>query len=239
MVSADVVAKRFVDMQDTAETAPMELLKCLRQWISAGFVNDLLIKILRDDIALQEVCDQSFLHPLGVWKIVLRTSGNSGLELRIHYWDEESRPPLGWSDYLHNHKWNFSSHILFGKFETSIFASDRRGVKLFQKELITSGVGSERVMKTVGVCHLLEVLRTRMSSGDSYFLHASTIHLIEPICQLPAATLMLRGKYLSDFSDTFSFQHESTLSEAKRGTKPISKEKVRAILERTVESLKD
>lgn len=73
---------------------------------------ELLADIMADDTKLAEIGQRSFRHVNGFDKIVLCEDRDQGWKLRLHIWWPGATSIEG----LHDHRWNFASHMITGMY---------------------------------------------------------------------------------------------------------------------------
>lgn len=86
--------------------------KVLRQFI---------LSFLEDSDVLETIAKRSFRHPNGFVKIPILKDGNRNI--RLHYYNTDDC-----HEEYHTHRWNFSSHIVFGELRHELGEITERNV---------------------------------------------------------------------------------------------------------------
>jgi hypothetical protein len=118
---------------------------------------------LQEDPALLAMCEHYDLLD----KLVLARGQQTDFRLRLHLFLP------GYFDRPHNHRWTYSSLILHGSYQHSIFGQD------------------DQLSEDIDVSSLRPIMVHRQHAGDFYTLHHSLIHSVvsEPF----TVSLILRG----------------------------------------------
>lgn len=98
--------------------------------INCASVLKILDAIIQDRAALEEIASRSYRHTLGFEKVVILDPGITlengnkgyGYQLRLHIWQPENGTSLPMLESMHEHSFDFISHLLTGKMENHCYA---------------------------------------------------------------------------------------------------------------------
>ena len=93
-----------------------------QKFVTDGALTRMCTDLLENEKELDALKDRSFLHAAGIYKLVLLKKTYSEPEVRLHIWLNGNRfPPNCNYDSVHNHRWNFTSAIITGVFQKSLY----------------------------------------------------------------------------------------------------------------------
>ncbi|MFE9879080.1 hypothetical protein [Streptomyces sp. NPDC005784] len=154
-----------------------------------GWLREHLMAALKDRTLLSgTLC---YRHPNGFYKIKLLSPGADSWALRLHLWDG----PVAQSD-VHDHRWDFSSYIVWGGLLESQFVLERGAGSTPVFELAQRPSSGEYRYTPDGVGRLRETARTRRVAGESYTLDHRVLHRADPDGTYPVVTAVLQGRDL-------------------------------------------
>lgn len=101
--------------------------------INRDAVLKILDAIIQDDKALREIANRSYRHTLGFEKIVILDPGITlengskgyGYQLRLHIWQPENGTSLPMLESMHEHSFDFISHLLTGGMENHCYTIEQ------------------------------------------------------------------------------------------------------------------
>lgn len=147
----------------------------------------LLAQLLRDEAALTAVQRRSYYHHNGFRKLVLLQ--NRAFKLRLHLWEANSERH---HENIHDHRWNFASCLLAGRFQTVVWEEDAAGpeTRLNCTYTPAQADGCYGVHEH-GQVRLRQRATHVLQAGDQYYMPASTLHQVTDPGQGETITLML------------------------------------------------
>jgi hypothetical protein len=147
-----------------------------------------LLRLLRDDVEAVAACaSQSYLHPLGFFKIML-VNASPLFELRLHVWWPGSSPGV---DHVHNHRFAFTSTAVRGGYTMQVFQTDPAGSPVHEyREMVRPQGGWQ--LTPVGSAGLRLLTSVKLEPGASYALTAQALHRVAVIPGTLCITLLLR-----------------------------------------------
>ena len=129
----------FVDKNYSHRSVNAKDISILSPYFNKNSVISCLKDIINTPELLEKIASRSYLHTLGFYKIVLVDS-NSDLsdfdvktQVRLHLWkpNEES---VDFTESLHEHSFDFVSHVISGKIENQSFYKNR--ISPFEKVMV-------------------------------------------------------------------------------------------------------
>ncbi|UOQ76530.1 hypothetical protein MUN84_18630 [Hymenobacter sp. 5516J-16] len=147
----------------------------------------LLAQLLCDEAALAGVQERSYYHHNGFRKLVLLQ--NQAFKLRLHLWEANSERH---HENIHDHRWNFASCLLAGRFQTVVWEEDAAGpeTRLNCTYTPAQADGCYGVHEH-GQVRLRQRATHVLQAGDQYYMPASTLHQVTDPGQGETITLML------------------------------------------------
>ncbi|MFE4696304.1 hypothetical protein ACFRIC_04360 [Streptomyces sp. NPDC056738] len=154
-----------------------------------GWLREHLMAAVKDRALLTDAL--CYRHPNGFYKIKLLSPGADSWALRLHLWDG----PVMQSD-VHDHRWDFSSYIVWGALLESRFELERGVGATPVFELAQRPLSGEYRYTPGGLGRLRETSRIRRVAGDSYTLDHRVLHRADPDGAYPVVTAVLQGRDL-------------------------------------------
>lgn len=114
--------------------------------------------------------NHKMVHYFGLGFIQLKIDDSR----RMHFYTSEL-PPITPEEDVHNHRYNFVSHILKGRFYQELFKTVDGSTHTLEKESCQAGVD---VPHEGTSCGLVQMSRHHYTAGDSYWLHHDTFHRV-------------------------------------------------------------
>jgi len=138
-----------------------------------------------------ELCRASRLHPNGFVKLTLGSSRDERVALRLHIW-----PPGVEDSSIHTHRWSFTSLIVCGTLEESIFSPEPGATyTLTECQSDPSGQIRSQAIAPVG----LKFVRTAVRiASDHYTCPPDRFHSVRNPTSSYAYTLFVRYGVVSD-----------------------------------------
>ncbi|MGH9960613.1 MAG: hypothetical protein ACREBC_26420, partial [Pyrinomonadaceae bacterium] len=122
---------------ETDATGSRELLVGI---LLAGGIEALVEASLKCRNMLDQISLDSYEHPNGFDKIVIRHAVPPPNKLVIHVWWK--RPKRAWEQGdIHNHRWSFTTCLLYGAYRVKQFAISRSGMRYHEYRYSSPGNG--------------------------------------------------------------------------------------------------
>jgi hypothetical protein len=151
----------FLEFESTARMALMQI-------VSDPALMCNLLKNIEVDTTLAEKTEcYDFLD-----KMVVYSNDDIGIYARISYFHE------GYSERIHNHRWNYASYILCGGYTQSIYGTTKEHAEI----------------ATIDPCNIL--MREDLCAGNIYALNNLMIHSIRVLPN--TISICIRGKAICD-----------------------------------------
>ena len=160
--------------------------------------------------------EQSYLHPLGFYKLMLIDAAPL-FELRVHVWWPSSRPGV---DHVHNHRFSFVSTVVCGGYDMQVFQVDPAGEEMAEYREVASpdtgwrleSVGRARLaspdtgwrLEPVGRARLGLLTSAKLRQGSSYALSAEALHRVSVPPGTLCVTLLLRTAIADSTTQVFA-----------------------------------
>ncbi|MFC1436102.1 hypothetical protein ACEZDB_36255 [Streptacidiphilus sp. N1-3] len=163
----------------------------------------LLGGVLEDPVLLRRVVGQSVWHPNGFAKIVLLSQHN--YRLRLHFWNRPPGWPVALQENIHNHRWDFCTVILAGRYRHQEFRASAGGVKFFSYQYRKDSIdpGSYLLVPT-GTGGLECAFDALLPSGTRYTMSSEVLHRVIRDSCAPAVSLVLEGPHQDREVQVFS-----------------------------------
>jgi hypothetical protein len=119
-----------------------------------------------------ELRGRAVWHPNGFMKVRLRLPKDRGA-VRFHQWKTSERP-----EDVHNHRWNFVSHVLRGELMSQAFeVVDGREYEKYRCRSSPGGYSLDQI----GTCSIRRSGGQVYAMGDTYFQSHDAFHLARPV----------------------------------------------------------
>ncbi len=183
------------------DRSPRDLVAVLEKLLEAGAFSDFLCSLVDNDLALNEMANKSYRHPNGYDKLVLISPNEFPVpyELRLHHWPEEGS---GSESDIHNHGWDFASHIVFGSLSCEEFERAESGTRYRKIEYLRQSQGSFTFSE--GASHELAMTKSFiLESGETYFQPRGILHRVFSSAKVGTCTIVLQGVTESTIADNY------------------------------------
>jgi hypothetical protein len=144
-----------------------------------------------EDVTLQSLKKHSTLiHYFGLGFIQIKL----GPKYRIHFYTEEL-PAIIDDEDVHNHRYNFTSHIFAGKFTQDIYIVTDGDTHELEQESCKEGVEShEKALP----CGIKKIMSQTFNTGSSYHIDHSVFHTVSA---KDAITFLERGPVAKELAE--------------------------------------
>lgn len=115
-------------------------------------------------------------------------------QFRIHFYTPEL-PPITPDEDIHNHRYDFESYILKGKFQQELFHVAVGNTHVCEEESCKEGIHSKSEGKTCGIAL---AGRHQYQAGSSYWLSHATFHRVKAD---NCVTLLKRSDYKKELAE--------------------------------------
>lgn len=169
-------------------------------------MKNLLESILVSPGRVEDVASKSYEHVNGFDKLVLSASPKH--KLRLHIWwpisEELAQRKEGFR--VHNHRWDFSSVILNGRFRSQKFqvSGDEHGYFMNEYKYFSPEEREYFKMEMVGTTCLTIVFDGVMHAGDYYSLSHVVPHRVTSDRSQLTATLILQGPIAKTWTNVYA-----------------------------------
>jgi hypothetical protein len=216
------------------------------QYYIESYYKDLknhLQNLLKDEIALNKIAQESYNHPNHFAKLILNNDKEAGIKLRLHIWENPlpNQSTKLFSE-VHNHRWSFVSIPLLGTFKELRFKEieeappSEKVFSVYKYECYPRSQSSQEIKGGAKVT-LLQNEECIRSAGELYFCDAGAVHHYEPITY-PAASLILTFNTIEGYALMYKDSPISDVSEdLKIVTPSLTVEDVRNLLMSLLEKL--
>jgi hypothetical protein len=165
--------------------------------VDKGMFGRVLDQFIDDQSATAQLSTRSFFHPTGATKLIMTNLGRDMPELRVHFWPNVSGL-VGNELSIHNHRWDFASHVIFGKLIHEKFVEQDSGYAYSAVEFVERPETKVYESRILGPLRLKNVDHEILATGHRYSMDRNTLHRMTNVWNNLAATLFLRSPYLSD-----------------------------------------
>lgn len=149
----------------------------------------LITNLLGDTDSVKAIQAASYYHKNGFDKIVLLSGKNFKLRLH-HFYPPGQKQPM---ENVHDHRWDFSSSILFGDMGMKIYKEDVNGDDLRYGYLYSPVKGGKYSPKFQDMIRVQCTENRRYAAGQHYFMPNDIMHRITDMGQQGCITLMMTG----------------------------------------------
>lgn len=179
-----------------------DLIKMLIQLTAPGKPAELLAALKADRSRLEAAASRSYVHANGFLKIVLL----AGVEfkLRLHLWLSTTAGPTERPEDVHNHRWDFASHMLAGSYRYQQFAPDDGGLPYYRYIYEPVGGSGSFSLRERGMQGLSCVFDATIGAGCTYLLRGEVLHRVIGGPSRPTATLMLQAAAKRPVTDLYA-----------------------------------
>lgn len=185
----------------------------------------LLEKLLLNQQALAKIQKFSYYHQNGFDKFVL--IDNPYFKLRLHVWQPENIDKA--QENIHDHRWAFTSKILYGSFQNQFFSEDEQGIteRLFYTYL-PAYEDQKYDLRYNGKRKLTLLKELNLQNSQLYYLAPEILHRISQVNSNGCATLMLTGT--ASRTDCRLFAEREILEDEKQNV-PFSQDYIARIFQ--------
>ncbi len=168
--------------------------------VREGLLDDFINRVRCDTRSLQTIARRSYLHPNGFDKIVLIDSQRPAYKLRLHVWlPSEEQKAIAPED-VHNHRWDFCSHVLMGSLDWEEYVLTDSGEPRYQYHYRSPGNSDAFSLESVGTVRTQRVFETTLPAGLSYRLQHGVLHRVTGCATGPSITAFLQGPAVTGFT---------------------------------------
>ena len=171
---------------------------------------------------LQKKCTQIHYFGLGFIQVKL------GLTYRIHFYTD-ILPPIIDEEDVHNHRYGFTSKILYGDFHQELFKVIPGNTHILQDESCKEGYISDP--NTVKTCSLEKIGEQWFKEGSSYSISHQVFHRVSAH---NAITLLTRSDYKKELAQVVRINGTPKICPF---SKKISEEELWGIVERILKKI--
>jgi len=166
---------------------------------------ELLESIYSDETALAMIAEKSYVHRNGFDKLVLLASSKPEFRLRIHIWWPNSDEI---SDmHIHNHKWDFRSKIIEGKYRHQEYIINDDGEKWRQYICHSILHKKGHQMEFQGIHRLQCVSDAILVKDCEYTLDHRVLHKVSVAAHSRlTSTIILQSPVLQSSTNVYSLE---------------------------------
>jgi hypothetical protein len=162
-----------------------------------------LLSALRNDPKrLASAASRSYLHANGFLKIALLAG--ECFKLRLHLWMPSGSSLAQNNEDIHNHRWDFASHMLAGAYRYQEFAPAADGTPYFAYSYRSPKSGSFYPLQAHGTEHLQCIFDAIIQPRTSYTLRAEVLHRVIGCPDQLTATLVLQAAARRQSTEVFA-----------------------------------
>lgn len=174
-------------------SVPQAALSLVSALCRPGECLALLTSLVSSSSRAADAAAISYHHPLGFDRLTL-IDGRPAFLLRIHIW----RPMAArGAEHIHNHRFGFASGILYGGYDTQVYAHRADGDEMDEYREGNVGATADWQLERRGTSRIRLVSATRLTRGSSYLLPADTLHRVDVPSDAACATLFLETSSVS------------------------------------------
>jgi hypothetical protein len=186
---------------------PELLRRTLENIVNRHKITDVLRGILCSRKRVQELTGHAYFHTNGFDKLVLDSLGEFGCKLRLHVWRGNGKEV---ESTVHDHPWDFASHLVAGKMTMRLYEEDHEGLEFFIKaQYPTKALPEIREPITMGRARLKCTDVSKYEIGMAYALTRGQLHSVTPMSER-LVTLVLQGPHFQNTSRVYA-RRESEL----------------------------
>jgi hypothetical protein len=191
-----------------ADNSGPALASVLRDTLAPATLASLLHELATSAESRAEMCRQSYVHQNSFVKIVLVESLAPMFKLRLHVWRNGSVGPKD-SD-IHNHRWDFASRVLAGRFVNRIFAEpsgaeNNQGACLMRWHRYLPRASKDTfVLRYLSMRPVAEIETRPLEAGTIYWMAAGELHRLDTVGSDLHASLVLQGSVVRAETDVYS-----------------------------------
>ncbi len=178
------------------------LLGTLEEFLKIDSLPDYLQMLANDKLTALSMPTKSYEHPNGYSKLVLNSPIDFPVpyELRLHHWTVQlSRIEAD----IHNHDWNFASHVLFGQIQFEEFEESNDGFSIPRYQYVRDSQDQFTISQEKPTT-LRTVQSGKICTGQTYSLTRGMLHRVTADVTLETCTIILQGTTLTSKTDIFS-----------------------------------
>ncbi len=180
--------------QSIVDLGPSQALDRFLQRHAPG---ELVRAVLVDDQLLRRAADESYRHANGFDKLIL-ASTPLGHTLKMDVWWPED--PRGQED-VHNHRYDFSSHVIAGALFMEHYEACETGVVM--DHLRVEMAGRTDHLHRLDQQTVERRFAVQLPAGGTYSLHHAQLHRVTVDAGALTATLAFQGRTAQQVSDVY------------------------------------
>jgi hypothetical protein len=181
---------------------PDDLIDVLIQLSTSARAAELLAALRADRPRLEAAASRSYVHANGFLKIVLLAGAE--FKLRLHLWLSTIANPAERDEDIHNHRWDFVSHVMAGSYRHQQFAPDDGGLPYYRYSYEPVGSSGSFSLRHQGMQGLSCVSDETIEAGCTYMLRTEALHRVMGEPSRPTATLMLQAAAMRPVTDIYT-----------------------------------
>lgn len=170
-----------------------DILRDINIALSEPQILSVLIGVIRNNKAnYQKLLKESYYHENGFHKIVL-LSGKT-FKIRLHHFGITAKAAM---ENIHDHRWTFSSSILYGKLDMDLFevSAKPKGAETLYHFVYNSNKESGSYdVERQGLVFLNKIATSSFVAGDCYLMYPSDLHRIVNKQGQESITMIITGK---------------------------------------------
>jgi hypothetical protein len=152
--------------------------------------------VLENEHQLFSLTDRAYKHPNQFDKVVLVRSEDEGRwQLRLHIWRHQRQ---GHAD-IHNHRWDFASWVIAGRFRQECFKVVESGGAPMGLYSWSDGCDATLPVPFVDTVQVEPTTTNILARGDWYELKADVLHDLAAL--EPGLSMVLQGPTVRHHSD--------------------------------------
>jgi hypothetical protein len=190
----------------------LEVLGCLHDSVSLREIQMMLssmniirfLSLLQQDMAaVEELARKSYLHENGFYKLTILDNPIGRIRMRLHLWSANVN--VSSVENIHNHRFNYFSHLLAGTLLNKIWKITLRGAEFKRYKYYPRLLEQSYALDYCGESRLENVQETKYRIGDTYWMDAREFHTVNVEPGTDALTLFVEDRSnLRSYADVFS-----------------------------------
>jgi len=171
-----------------------------KQFDDGFLLKEIIANLEQDNITAENLAKQSYRHENGFTKLLLWGNQNSLFRIRLHFWEGIKNQ----SSNIHNHRFNFSSHILMGKIKNTTWVLDEEGEQFNYYEYIPRLEKGNYLMANIGNARLRVSDVEIIEEGATYSLQDNVLHASESFSENLITFFIEERVSIGEFAKVYS-----------------------------------
>lgn len=164
----------------------------------------LLREVIEDHQMLESVAQGSYAHSNGFDKITLISNHEPEFKLRLHAWWSKRNDSTK-QEFIHNHRWFFTSSTLCGAAYVEIFEEDGSGELMWRYVYSPRDDAAEKYqLKVDGTRRLTSNLTLKLAPGSVYSMSGDALHRVLCVGDALSITMFVRWGSIRPTATVFS-----------------------------------